>query len=197
MNKNIQNVKNQKIIEKSKLSDDKSNELIKIKKSILKIDLIYLTFFALLFVSLVLTLVNYLQDFQNTVFIDIPVIVDIISIIFLEFLGIILVVKQSKLKETSQENKKIWILYFLGLFLIIPSIIAISIESNKKQLKNKQINNENKYINRYANSSFLYIAISFYFFAELFFVLLARYNLLAYYLEHGMYSSFWLRISFF
>lgn len=142
-------------------------------------------------VSLITTLVNYVKVDNHTIFINLSIIINVISLTFLEILGIILVINQWKLKESSKQNKKILILYFLGLFFIIPTIFVIMKDSrfnSKKTSKNKITSNKN--ISVYAIYSFLYILCLLYFFPILISILLTSCDALTYYITHSFATFF-------
>lgn len=169
---------------------DQSNVNSKTLKSILKVELYYLIFFIFLIVGLITTLVNYIEINNHTIFINLSIIIDVISLTFVEIFGIILVINQWKLKETSRQNNKILILYFLGLFLVIPTIIVIMKDnrfSSKRTSKN--ITND-KNIRIYAIYSFLYIFCSLYFYPILISILLTSWDALAYYAVHSLTTFF-------
>ena len=97
----------------------------------------------------IITIMTIIFCTTNISQISIPAIVvlsfDSAWLFLLDFMGIILVVNQIKLEKITKKFKNIWILYFIGLFLVILSYITVLVmrktyrrivfESEKKLMK--------------------------------------------------------------
>lgn len=121
------------------------NQTQKIALRLIQFSKMYLAFFCIFIIFLVMLIVFIVDNFNFQVPIfDASIAFVSILFIFVEISNVALIIYQIKLEKSKEENKKIWIPYFLGLFTIIPSLITIAamFKTYKKTFFGNEINED-------------------------------------------------------